>query len=342
METDLTSKTEARTMENFYTNVLFEHGEIDNANDWLTFDYTKITPRILAREFTKYFELQYPVALEQLLKICYDSDFSVEILPDHHKPRGANFSYNGETKILFKEKDSPPGQIHTVLHELYEVIDRHLYSLSDVDCKRKRSEIEAKADQFATYVHVPDENVVNWINSNGLEVFGLTDQLTCSYATALIRLNEVLCGVVRVSSATHIPMIALLYDRPYWKKTSSGRTPRLQLRAYTKSRGFPFKMSRAETEKLRFFRKDIGQMTVHSLIRAFSKDDRGCNVLIPNAEMHFDAVALTSDILIRTVKWRNHRYTAKVLLQIVPSAEKDLMKLAQRQGFDIYEARNER
>jgi hypothetical protein len=339
MEQATMSTTDAKTIENFYTDMLFEYGDFDK-DKVLAFDYGRIDPHSLARRFNKYFGLQYPLTLEQLLTICHESGFTVEILPDHHKARGANFSYNDEVKILFKEKDSLAGQIHTILHELYEVIDSNLYRCSDNGYKRKKSEIEAKADQFATYIHVTDESVVNWVNSNGLDVFGLRDTLACSYATALIRLNEVLCGVVRASSATPIPMIAILYDRPYWNKTPSGRTPRLQLRAYTKSKGFPFRMSRAETEKLLFFRKDIGQMTVHSLIKAFSKDDKKCNVLIPDVEMLFDTASVTSDILIRTVKWRKYRYTAKVLLQVVPSAEKDLMNLAKRLDCHIYEARN--
>ena len=339
MDTATMPTTDAKTIENFYTDMLFEYGDF-NKDKGLAFDYGRVDPHSLARRFNKYFELQYPLSLDQLLKICYESGFSVEILPDKHKARGANFSYNGEVKILFKEKDSLPGQIHTILHELYEVIDGNLYASSDNGYKRKKSEIEAKADQFATYVHVPDENVVNWVNANGLDVFGLRDELSCSYASALIRLNEVLCGVVRASSATPIPMIALLYDRPYWKQTPSGRTPRLQLRAYTKSKGFPFRMSRAETEKLLFHRKDIGQMTVHSLIRAFNKEDKNTSFLIPDVEMIFDTASVTSDILIRTVKWRNYRYTSKVLMQIIPSAEKDLMSLAKRMNFSIYDARN--
>jgi hypothetical protein len=56
--------------------MLFEYGDFDK-DKVLAFDYGRIDPHSLARRFNKYFGLQYPLTLEQLLTICHESGFTV-------------------------------------------------------------------------------------------------------------------------------------------------------------------------------------------------------------------------------------------------------------------------
>jgi len=323
------------TIDDFCHHFMCEYGNYDPHKDAYDFDYATAGVNNLSREFIKFFELQHPFSIEALLTICKDSSFTVKLLPDNHKSRGYNFSYGEDVRIFIKENDSPSGQIHTLLHELYEIIDEKLHSYSNNGYKREKKVIEAKADQFSAYVHVPHETVLQWINTNGIDVFGLKDFLTCSYVTALIRTNEVLCGVVRATTNEHIPVIGILYERPYWKGTPSGRTPRLQLKFHTKSRGFPFTLSRNEVKDLLFYSKEIGDLTISKLINAYSKS--GDDVLLKNIEMVFKTSGLTVDILIRTVNWRKYKHTAKILIQLIPSTHKELRNLAERLNIKQYD-----
>ena len=283
----------------------------------------------LANEFRKYFNLQYPLSLKQILKICNDANFSVHILRDEHKSRGYNFTYGDKVVIFFKEKDSPSGQIFTVLHELYEIIYRKIHLQSpNFFYKGTRKIVESEANLFSACVHIPYENVLDWIDSNGLDVFGLKKSFNCSYLTAVIQINEVLCRMINPNIGFPIPVISILYKRPFWKQDTDKKTPHLQLKFYSKSQGFPFTLKRSDIKELLFYSKEIGNITVRKLINAFSKSDN--NLLLHNIKMVFKDCKLMVDILIRKVNWRKYKYTAKVLIQIIPSYHKDLLNLANR------------
>lgn len=335
MENAVLPETKTRTIDDFCTHMMFECGEYDKDHDVLDFDYDKVGVHHLSREFIKFFDLQYPLPIENILDICKDSGFKLELLPDDHQARGYNFSYGDEVRICIKENDSPSGQIHTLLHELYEVIDEKLYSCDAIGYTRKKNVIEAKADQFSAYVHVPHETVFQWINTHGLDVFGLKEFLTCSYITALIRLNEVLCELVNVKSGFPTSCIGILYERPYWKGTPSGRTPRLQFKFHAKSRGFSFRLSRNEVKDLKFYAKDVKGLTIPRLIKAFS--DSNDNLLLKNMSLVFKEQSHDVDVLIRTVNWHKYKYTAKILIQIIPSDQHDLRHLAERLNITEYE-----
>jgi len=316
------------TIGGFCIRIMARYKEIDIEND------SNISIETLSQEFINYFGLRYPLTLIQVLTICSNSGFFVHWFSDNHKSRGYNFDYRDEVYIYIKEDDSPSGQIFTVLHELYEIIDQKIYSYISRGNKKIKELIEEKADQFSSYVLLPSENVSKWINSNGPDVFGLKIFCNCSYATALIRMNEVLCNLSEEETGGPTPMIGILYERPYWKQTRNSKTPALQLKLYKKSQGFPFSLSRSEIKDLHFCGDKTLYKTVKQLIDPFSKSDN--SVLLHNAKMVFEDNELTVDILIRTVNWREYKYTAKVLIQIIPSSHKDLSKLAFRLGIKRY------
>ena len=286
----------------------------------------------LANEFRKYFKLQYPLSLQQILTICNGSDFSVHILRDKHKPRGYNFTYGNKVSIFFKEKDSPSGQIFTVLHELYEIIYRKIdLQNPNFFYKDIKKDVESKANLFSACVHIPYENVLDWMDSNGLDVFGLKKSFNCSYLTAVIQMNEVLCRMINPFIDFPIPVISIFYERPYWQWDKEGKAPYLQQKFYGKSQGFPFAIKRSEIKEMLFSSKELGDITVRKLINAFSKSDN--ELLLHNFKMVFKGSELGVDILIRTVNWRKYKHTDKVLIQIVPSCHKYLLSLANRLGI---------
>ncbi len=326
-------------------NNLFEFCTIDNFCSHVMFEYKKfhffknekfnLDAYFLANEFRKYFKLQYPLSLQQILTICNDSNFSVHILSGKNKSRGYNFTYGNTVAIFFKEKDSPSGQIFTILHELYEIIYRNIdLQNPNFFYKDIKKDIESKANFFSACVYIPYENALDWMDSNGLDVFGLKNFFNCSYVTAVIQMNKVLCNMINAYTLVPTPVISIFYERPYWKGDKKGKIPRLQLKFYGKSQGFPFAIKRSEIKEILFSSKELGDITVHKLINAFSKSDN--ELLLHNLKMVFRGSELRVDILIRKVNWRKYKYVAKVLFQIIPSFHKDLLKLANRLGIKQY------
>ncbi len=316
------------TIDNFCSHIMFEYKKI---SFFKVFENKKfhLDAYFLANEFRKYFKLQYPLSLQQILTICNNSDFSVHLLRDKHKSRGYNFTYGGKVSIFFKEKDSPSGQIFTVLHELYEIIYREIHLLNpNFFYKDIRKIVESEANLFSAGVNIPYENALDWIDSNGLDVFGLKKSFNCSYLTAVIQMNEVLCRMINPNIGFPIPVISILYERPFWKQDTDKKTPHLQLKFYSKSQGFPFALKRSEIKELLFYSKEIGNITVRKLVNTFSKSDN--ELLLHNLKMIFRGSELRVDILIRKVNWKKYKYTAKVLIQIIPSYHKDLLNLANR------------
>lgn len=334
MKNTILPNTEPNTIGGFCLRIMARCQEIDCENDIIKYNYSNISTETLAQEFINYFGLPCPLTLIQILLICHNSGFFVHWFSDNHKSRGYNVSYRDEVHIYIKENDSPSGQIYTVLHELYEIIDQKICSYISGDNRKIKKLIEEKADQFSSYVFLPSENVSEWINSYGLDVFGLKNYYNCSYGTALIRMNEVLCNLSDEETGGPTPMIGILYERPYWKQNRNSKTPPLQLKFYTKSLGFPFSLSRSEIKDLHFCVDKTLDKTVEQLIDPFSKSNN--SVFLHNAKMAFEDYELTVDILIRTVNWREYKYTAKVLIQIIPSSHKDLSELAYLLGIKRY------
>lgn len=345
MDATATPATEVRTVpqtiERFATEMIYKYGELNLEHDDTDVDLDKVGAETLASEFSEFFELTYPLTLEQLISICQKSGFTVGTLPEHVKPRGYNFTYGKDVRIYFKESDPVSGKIHTILHEIYEVLERNLSIKARRGEKRNHKASEANANKFAAYVHVPLEKAYAWINRNGFDVFGFKDLMTCSYATALIIMNEVLCRTSSVKTGFPISMISLLYDRPYWRKTSDGRTPRLELRTYTKSKGFPFCMSRKEISELEFAKPTGGVFTIKKIVKIFTL--AGQDRIIPCIEMTFREKKLPVDVLIRTVQWnKNHfRHTAKILIHIMPSEDSSLLYSAERLHIPKFTFKNQ-
>lgn len=327
-----TALTTEKTIDNFGIHIISKYipkdKNITSIVDYLLFIYGT---EGLAKEFINYFDLEYPLTLNQLLWICYESNISVNTISENNSLRGSNCTYGEKTIISFKEKDSPPGQIYTVLHELYEVIIQKLsFNRLNNNCLKKKDKktLEKEAEEFAGHVYAPAEKIVSYINEHNFNVFGLKDYLNCSYATALIKMNDVLCTSTAIDTDRYVPLIGLLYERPYWKNSSSGRTPKLQYKVFTKSKGFPFKLSKKETKDIKFYGDEFGSFTIPELVTIFSKSNR--HILLTNIDLFFQSHSLYVDILLMTKKWKAYKYTAKILILIMPTEYNYLSDLAQR------------
>lgn len=283
----------------------------------------------LAKEFIRFFGVYSPFSFIHLELLCRYLDIVIKNLPDDSKPRGCNINDRGNVQIFIKENDSTSGKIYTILHELYEIIIEKFYSTCNNQWKWEREDIEAKANKFAAYVQIPDKIVLQWINTKGLDVFGLADLLTCSHVTVLIRMNEVLCKFPEKTKGKFLPVINILYEKPYREEMANIETGKLQLKTFVKSKGFSFRLSQNEINELLFHNKEHSiNLSIPSLIDSFS--NYGFDSLLMNTEMEFRTFRLKVDILIRGIKRWKYGSCIKILIQLMPSTRKELRELAER------------
>jgi len=298
--------------------------------------YSNLDPHDMADEFVSFFELRYPLNFRQLFDICRRSNIYVNFLPGKHKARGYNFSYGRSTSIHIRNSDSPSGKIHTLLHELYEIIDERLFVIgSTYGRKFDKYILEQRADRFAACVHVPGREILRWIHEKGLDIFGLEKYCNSSYATALVRLNEYLQRFIILNDRVEpLPMIGILYERPYWKKTPSGRLPKMRLTCFTNSDKDTFDLEKDDIGKVSFFEKRTeAEINLAYLVKIFSQE--GLDTFFYDKIMFMRQpedkklkILGRMDILVRVVEWNKYHYPMKVLVQIMPSHRSHLARVA--------------
>lgn len=307
--------------------------------------YSNLDPHDLADEFVSFFELKYPLTFKQLFDICRRSNIYVNFIPGKHKARGYNFSYGKTTSIHIRNSDSPSGKIHTLLHELYEIIDDRLFVIgSTYGRKFDKYILEQRADRFAACAHVPGREILRWIHEKGLDIFGLEKYCNSSYATALTRLNEYLQRFTILNDRVEpLPMIGILYERPYWKKTPSGRLPRMRLTCFTNSDEMTFDLKSENMAKVGFFNRNTkATFDINHLIKLFARE--GLDTFFPNLLMYtrdsldskINGIACV-DLLARVVEWNKYHYPMKLLIQIMPSHRPYLARVADSLKIEYYD-----
>jgi len=288
-------------------------------------EYQKISPEYLANEFIEYFGLNHPLLLDSVKKICSNSDIEIDSFSSGNT-RGWNISNNEKRYIFYKEDDSPSGIIHTILHELYEIIDDQFKALFQIDIGDKNT-IEKRADTFSANVHVPFRMVCPFIRSRGLDVFTLCRMMRCSYKTALIRMNEALCNM-NAENIFSGSVICFLYERAYWKKTKKS-TPQLSLSHFSKSSGFPFCMNKKDIKKIKMLDKNNNSFYIRDLSKLKT------NLFYHGVQLNFNKKYYVVDILIRPLVWKKfkNKTISKILIQINPTKQKHLFNLAEKLGL---------
>lgn len=276
----------------------------------------------IAEEVTKYFGLFHPIILDNLITTLENAGIEVkDDAPPTSKARGFNSVCADKISIHYKKIEAPCSKVFTILHELYEII---LQKLTEKD----RKLLEKDADLFASLVVLPDELALEWIANNGLDVFGLTKKMNCSYSCSLLRINYALNILSTNEKWQSLSMIGILYERFHWQP--SNKPKRLIQSRFTKSAIFPLNITKSkEMKTLKFLiptKTSSRIMTLDKVINIFSNEKKD-SILIANTDLFFGDTTLKIDLLIRTLNWENYEDTAKVLFQIVPadcSALRDL------------------
>ena len=276
----------------------------------------------LAENFVLFFNLKYPVNMDDLIKICHDSNIQVNYIPIPYEVRGGNCTYENTEVIYLKEGDSPCAQLHTLLHEMYEIIARRILSPEVMT--------EANANKFAANVLIPDQMAFNWIMQNGIDIIGFRKFFNRSYAAAILKINEQLCNLVFKETNLPVAIITLLYERPHWEQQK--RVPHLRLMLLTESLGFDFKLRTKDKVKELLIETNKMSLPIKKLVACFSKLDHG--VLFQNAFLTYNNITTPVDILIHTIKWKNYckNYASKVIIQIATLPSRSiLLNLAEKE-----------
>ena len=165
----------------------------------------RIGPEQMAGEFARFFAVSLRPTMDELKLLLMEAGFG-EVSEAGHLPggmRGVHYtSPHGGYDIRYL-KDQPEGaRVHTVLHETYEIICETLCDM-EFDTPPPRI-VCVEANRFAAAVLLQPDAFALFAKASGYDVLALQKQYGCSYATAALRLAEVM---------RRQPLMAVLYER---------------------------------------------------------------------------------------------------------------------------------
>lgn len=115
-----------------------------------------IREETLADEFLAFSNLQFLPGFEEVSRICQDRlQISVALAPLPDGMRGYNGSYRSKREILISTKQDFDGaNLHTLLHELREILESGFEKLGRPIANGTNSDLEERAETFAVAVQV--------------------------------------------------------------------------------------------------------------------------------------------------------------------------------------------
>lgn len=107
---------------------------------------------VLAEAFVERFSLEV-VVLPEALKMCKRLGIEVTVAPLPFGLHGLNGEHKGKREIVIAEEEAfPGGKVHTLLHELREVLE---YAFSDLGYPTVQKQgLERRAEEFASAVNL--------------------------------------------------------------------------------------------------------------------------------------------------------------------------------------------
>ena len=181
------------TLEEFCDGLMADNHPID-----------RLEPEEFAAEFSAYFGLSRRLTLDELTKL-YETAGIGKVSPAKLPGdlRGIHYTLpDGSYAIRYQEGQWEGSSEYTLLHEAYEIVHETLGKRGrDQPSKRK---VCLDADRFAAAVLMPADIFDAYARASGLDVVVLHGVFRCSYASAAIRLGEVM---------DRHPLFVALYER---------------------------------------------------------------------------------------------------------------------------------
>ncbi len=109
------------------------------------------TEETLAQEFVEYFKFKSLIVLEEIQKLCDNSEIILRITPLPEPLWGYNRRYQGKREILISNSQVLTKE-HTALHELRELLEYEFHDLGTPICTNE--DREERAETFAISVRM--------------------------------------------------------------------------------------------------------------------------------------------------------------------------------------------
>ena len=162
-----------------------------------------LDPERVAAAFVDYFGLSARPTLEELNALAQRAGFGEVREEPMDGLKGAHVGQPGGEYHIYHREDLWEGaKAQTVLHELYEIV---LENMPETDSSGPwdRS-VCPQADRFAAAALMQPDIFLPYARASGLDVAVLHDHFGCAYASAALRLAEVLRDQ---------PLMVVLYER---------------------------------------------------------------------------------------------------------------------------------
>ena len=277
----------------------------------------------LATEFVRYFGLSVYPRLEHLRSMLERSTtigVQAARLPGL---RCFHFTLgDGNPTILYEEDQWAGAQEHTILHELYEVMQEQLErQSSDFRAPRGRSLCRA-ADRFAAAVLLQADVFRAFLLATGFDLLAVSRSFRRSYSSVIYRTKEVL--------GNELDFVIALYERttpgdPQEWPTSVG-PEEFRVGHLVRTAGFRLARPRVLAPPAGYLRYSLpvrrGRVHRGSSVERVIRT--GQPVLVDRTP-ESDAVGIGSlTALARPVRW--HGKLAKVMLVAIPHRDRELLR----------------
>ena len=194
-----------------------------------------LDPEGVAAAFVDYFGLSARPILEELNALAQRAGFGEVRAERMEGLKGAHVGQPGGEYHIYHREDLWEGaKAQTVLHELYEIIVENMAEMHSLDAPDRW--VCPQADRFAAAALMQPDIFIPYARASGLDVAVLHDQFGCSYASAALRLAEVLRDQ---------PLMVVLYEREE-RGDPAGWTepPVLEVKVVKRTAGFRPRRSR--------------------------------------------------------------------------------------------------
>lgn len=165
-----------------------------------------ISPSQLAEEFVRHFRLTgFPrmARLVELIRKERVGDVAPMDLPDDM--RGAHAGFRPEPyRVYYDSKDWSGAWEHTVLHEIYEIIQEKFRDMCPAYALPRKDVLDRRADRFAAEVLMQPALFDAFLRGSGLDLALAARSYGRSYSSVAIRLAEVM---------KEQPLLAAVYAR---------------------------------------------------------------------------------------------------------------------------------
>lgn len=189
-------------------------------------DEAKVDPERTADEFVRFYSLPKIVTLgrlQGLAKFLGIKKISPNKLPESF--RGYHFGSDGNYEIQYRQQDWVGSAEHTVLHEIYEIIEDTLDGLFVEFVRRQGTALERAADTFAASVLMQTEHFLSDVYEESLDVLKLQKNYGRAYSSIILRMKRVMnnrhsfFAVIyepRIQNQVYVNEFGIVIDKKYF------------------------------------------------------------------------------------------------------------------------------